>query len=120
MLFFCISLMTSCGKNQSEQILESLQAVETAMRQNVDDPEALFAELDKCIEQYTPVWEKSAHLLETTPKDSFQREMNLQIVKLRAVSQEIIDLDLEIQDRIQNQPELIKAYRDRIQRIGIR
>lgn len=89
------------------------------MRQNVDNPEGLLTELDKCIEQYAPVWEKSAHLLETTSKDSFQREMNLQIVKLRAVSQEIIDLDLEIQDRIQNNPEMLKAYQDRIHRIGV-
>ncbi len=116
----CLCAFTGCGKNQSELILESLQAVETAMRQNVDNPEKLFAELDECIEKYAPVWEASSHLLEHRTKASFKKEFNLQIEDLRTVSQEIVDLDLEIQDRLKDQPELLKAYGERVRRIGAR
>ncbi len=111
-------MLPSCGKNHTEMVLESLQAVEYAMRTNLDDPEKMLVELDACIEKYGPVWDKSHHLLETQSKDSYRKEFNLQIVHLREVSREIIDLDLEIQDRLQDQPELLKAYEERVQRIG--
>lgn len=110
--------LPSCAKNHSEMVLESLQAIEYAMRTNLEDPEKLLTELDACIEKYGPVWEKSHHLLETRTKDSYKKEVNLQIVKLRATAREIIDLDLEIQDRLEDRPELLKAYEERVKRIG--
>ena len=117
-LLLSLFLLPSCGKNHSEMVLESLQAIEYVMRTNLDDPEKMLIELDACIEKYGPVWEKSHHLLETRSKDSYRKEFNLQIAQLRKTTSEIIDLDLEIQDRLQDRPELLKAYEERVQRIG--
>lgn len=117
-LFLCLLFCTSCGKNHTEQVLESMQAVETAMRQNVNNPEGLFAALDSCIEKYQPVWDKGAHILDTMSRDSYLREYNLQVEALRKVQLSIINLDLEIQDNLRDNPEMLQKYYQKLGEIG--
>lgn len=112
-LVFC-----GCGKTQAEQLLESYDALGMAMRMNMDNPEALFQAMDDCIEKYGPVWEANRRILETRSSDSVDRELNLYETDLRASMLEMINLDLEILDRYQDRPDLIKAYQTRVQRIG--
>lgn len=111
-------LLISCGKNPSENQLESLIAVETALRMNVDNPDEMFRALDACIEQYRPVWQTMGHLHESRSEDSIKKEQGLQEAKIRDVMLRIVDLDLEIQDRYLSQPEILKAYHERISKIG--
>lgn len=118
--FFLALSITSCSKNPFEMQLESLQALEQAMRMNVDNPEALFLALDQCIEKYTPVWEQIAVATEHNSLDTLNRQINLKNEPLREVLNNIIDLDLEIQDRFKNDPELLRAYMERVRRIGTR
>lgn len=120
LLFLCLLFCTSCGKNHTEQVLESMQAVELAMRLNVDNPEGLFAALDQCIEKYKPVWEKSAHLLDTKSYESYMREYNLQVEELRKVQLSIINLDLEIQDNLKDNPEMLQKYYQKLGQLGAR
>ena len=97
-----------------------MQAVETAMRLNVDNPEGLFKALDECIVKYQPVWDKGLHLLDTRSKDSYMREYNLQVEELRKVQLSIINLDLEIQDHLRDNPEMLQKYYQKLGEIGAR
>ena len=121
-LALCIALcfLTACGKNTFEKQLEALQAIEKAMRMNVDNPEALFSALDECIEKYTPVWEESSRQMDFRTYESVSRELSLQDEEIRSSMSNIVDLDLEIQDRYEDNPEVLKAYFSRIRKIGIR
>lgn len=95
-----------------------MQAVETAMRLNVDNPEGLLKALDECIEKYQPVWDKSAHLLESKSYDSYMREYNLQVEELRKVQLSIINLDLEIQDNLRDNPDMLQKYYQKLGQLG--
>ncbi len=120
LVFICLLFCTACGKNHPEQVLESMQAVELAMRMNVDNPEGLFAALDECIVKYKPVWKKSAHLLETKSYESYMREYNLHVEALQKVQLSIINLDLEIQDNLRNDPEMLQKYFQKLEELGAR
>ena len=117
-ILICCLWLTACGKNQTEQILESMQAVEMAMRLNVDNPEGLFAALDECIQKYQPVWDKSAILMDTMDYDTYLREYNLQVEALREVQLSIINLDLEIQDHLRDNPEMLQKYYQKLAQLG--
>ena len=52
--------------------------------------------------------------------ESVSRELSLQDEEIRSSMSNIVDLDLEIQDRYENNPEVLKAYFSRIRKIGIR
>ena len=118
LLILCCLWLTACSKNQPEQILESMQAVEMAMRLNVDTPEGLFKALDECIQKYQPVWEKSAILLDTMDYDAYVREYNLQVEALRDVQLSILNLDLEIQDHLRDNPEMLQKYYQKLAQLG--
>ena len=97
-----------------------MQAVEMAMRLNVDNPEGLFAALDECIEKYKPVWEKNINLFDTMSYDAYMRENNLQVDALRNVQLSIVNLDLEIQDNLRNNPEMLQKYYQKLGELGAR
>ena len=119
-IILCLLFCASCGKNQTEQILESMQAVEMAMRLNVDNPEGLFKALDECIEKYKPLWEKNTHLFDTMSYDAYIREYNLQVEDLRKVQLSIVNLDLEIQDNLRDNPEMLQKYYQKLSELGAR
>ena len=111
-------LLSACAKPQADQ--ESLAAIENAMRLNVNDPDKLFTELDACIEKYQSVWAKSDLQNHVTDRDKVTQEYEIRAEKIRRHTFNIINLDLEIQDRLIDDPVRLKAYESRVARIGFR
>lgn len=113
-------LLSACAKPQADQVIESLAAIENAMRLNVNDPDKLFTELDVCIEKYQPVWAKSDLQNHVSDRDKVTQEYEIRAEKIRRHTFNIINLDLEIQDRLIDDPVRLKAYESRVARIGFR
>lgn len=120
-IFLCLWVVSGglfgCGDTQAKQLLNSYEAVSMAMRMNMEDPEAVLSALDKCIEKYGPLWEASRQ--STRSPEALDREMSQFDAEMREVIIELLDLDLEFQDRFRDNPEVIQAYMTRLERIGL-
>lgn len=107
-----------CARATSDELIESYIALETVMERYADNPSALFSAMDDCIEKYAPVWTRAHHILETKNFEHTVKEYNVRSKTLTAHMQRLLDLDLEIQDRLKSRPDLLIEYNQRVQRIG--
>ncbi|MBR4985168.1 MAG: hypothetical protein IKY83_05475 [Proteobacteria bacterium] len=118
LLIACTLLVSACEKPQADQIYESLTAIENAMRTHINEPEKLLTALDDCIDQYQDVWANSKVQEQTADRERLTQEYDIRADKLRQVMIHLVNLDLEIQDRLLDDPEMLRAYEARIARIG--
>ena len=116
-MFLSLVLASGCQKDPVVQFVESLQFIESAMDRNLDGSEKLLVEMDACIEKYKDVWAKTNELFSNPNDDSIDRSVNVQGKQIRDIMQHIIDMDLAIQDNYQDNPQMMSAYLQRIQRI---
>lgn len=112
-------MLSGCGKTQAAHLLESYEAVSMAMRVNMENPDAVLAALDDCIVKYGEFWETTRRSLETRSPEALDREMNQYDAEFRAIIIELLNLDLEFQDRFYDRPEVLQAYYSRLKRIGM-
>ena len=113
-------LFSACAKPQADQVLDSLAEIETAMRLNVNDPDKLFLALDDCIEKYKAVWANSDKQNLEKDRDKLSQAYDIRAERIRKLTQSIVNLDLEIQDRLIDDPDRLRAYENRVSRIGFR
>ena len=118
LLLFCTFTFGGCADKYGVQMRESAQELEVILRMNVDHPEKLLTELDAYIVKYQPLWDRTKHILENRSDESVSREISTQLRYLDESFKNILDLDLEIQDTLQDRPELLRAYQERVRRIG--
>ena len=119
-LYALVFLSVSCAPDPWEQVVGTLDEIETVMRQNVEDPDKLIAELDRVIETKHPVI-KEAHqrIIYEDSISKGERKLNVNKKKLLDVVSRITDLDLEIQDRLRDDPQKLNAYMERVNQLGV-
>lgn len=115
--FVICSSVIGCSKDPVTQVMESLDCIETSMRQNIDQPEPLISSLDACIEKYQGVWKETHRIFSEESSESVDRSINVKGRRIRESMQNIMDMDSAIQDHLQDNPKMLSAYMERIQRI---
>ena len=118
LILFCACAFCGCADKYAVQTTQSMQELETILRRNVDHPDNLIPALDAYIEKYQDLWNRNQHVLELHSVNSIKREVNVQLKYLDESYRNILDLDLEIQDTLQDNPEMLHAYQERVRRIG--
>lgn len=125
MLILLAFLCVACHPSYISEMVEADQELEYVLRANLEDPDALLAALDAYIDKYQPLWDKNAEHLKLEGKDlervdaKYDREINVVGARVREIFLNIVDLDLEIQDRLQNDPQKLRDYQARIMKIGV-
>lgn len=118
LLLFVSFATMACTPEPSVRLLESLKAIEIVMQDNATQPELLVVELESCIKKHQDIWAELIQKFDGYSEDQLMRELGARESELRIVMTHILDLDLEIQDRIANQPELRDRYLAAIRSIG--
>ena len=119
-ILFIVSMMvTSCSKEPIKLVLDSMHCMENAMRINLDKTEALLSEMDVCIEKYRPIWEQTPDLYSQYSDESLRKEIIIYVTEYNKTLQHIMDLDLAIQDRLKDNPQMRAEYMKRINAMNI-
>lgn len=119
-LLFSAPLLTACSPSPAQQLLDSYRDLASVMERYADDPLHLFDAMDDCIARYQPLWQKT-HALDTSDeREKSAVEKSFQMHKQDFYDEilNLVNLDLQIQDQLKNDPELLRAYMERIQKIG--
>ena len=114
----CMLWTASCARDPWGDIVSTLNDVEFAMRTHVDDPDVLISELDRIIEKSGPALAEAHRQIDNTDQMTRERWLNIYKKDLLSTITRITDLDLEIQDRLKDNPEKLNAYISRINRLG--
>ena len=114
----CTLLFAACAEKHSVQMTKSVQELETILSSHVEDIDGMLPELDAYIVKYQPLWDRNFHIFERMNGDDVVRELSTQLKTLDESYLHILNLDLEIQDILRDDPVRLKAYQDRIRRIG--
>ena len=112
-------LLISCAPDPWDQVVGSLNELETVMRQNVEDPDKLIVELDRLIETKQPELRDAHQRIINGSVSTGDRKLNANKQKLLDVIVRITDLDLEIQDRLRDDPQKLYAYMKRVNQLGV-
>lgn len=118
LLLFLSLVLMACSSSPSDRLLDSLKAIEAVMQAGVTEPEILVAELEKCVKEHRVLWKDLRLEFEDYNELQLMRELGTREPELRAIMTRIVDLDLEIQDRIMDQYELRDRYMAAIRSIG--
>jgi len=114
-MFLCIA----CAPDPWDQVLGTLDEVESVMRLNVEDPDKLISELDRVIETSRPVLRDAHRRIIHGSASEGERKLNVKKQKFLDVVNRITDLDLEIQDRLKDDPQKLNAYIARVNQLGV-
>ena len=112
-------LCTACAPDPWDQVIGTLCEIETVMRQNVDNPDRLMTELDRVIVSSGPVLEDAHRRIINGSASEGERKLNVNKKRLLEITGNITDLDLEIQDRLKDDPQKLNAYIERVNRLGV-
>ncbi len=114
-MFLCIA----CAPDPWDQVLGTLDEVETVMRVNVEDPDKLLSELDRVISSSRPVLRDAHSRIINGSVSEGERKLNVNKQRFLDVVSRITDLDLEIQDRLKDDPQKLNAYIERVNQLGV-
>jgi len=89
------------------------------MRQNRLNPDALTLKLDQWVKENQPAWEKIRREYAQLSETGIERELGAYEKRIRQTMTNILDLDLEIQDRLRNDPQRMADYQQAFRRTGI-
>ncbi|MCL2326630.1 MAG: hypothetical protein FWC40_09080 [Proteobacteria bacterium] len=111
--------LLACSPAPSAQVLESLNSIESIMRQNRRDPDALILKLGHWANENQLAWEKIRNEYAQLSETGIERELSAYEKRIRQTMTNILDLDLEIQDRLRNDPERMSGYQQAFRRTGV-
>jgi len=89
------------------------------MRQNRRDPDALILKLGHWANENQLAWEKIRNEYAQLSETGIERELSAYEKRIRQTMTNILDLDLEIQDRLRNDPERMSGYQQAFRRTGV-
>ncbi len=119
--FICFCMMTgmmACSPKPEVTLLSSLEAIEAIMRENMESPDKLIAQLNAYAEAQQPQWEQMNRTFEAMNRDDYMRIIDHHQEQVRNTMLKIMDLDLEFQDQIKTDSVRMAAYMAAVNKIG--
>lgn len=107
----CAFVFCACSSEPIDVVYDSYVSMEHIMRKNIDDPDALIAEMNTFVEANRDKIKEARKAFDEMGKDRKLRMIDQRLDELNVVTLRIVNLDLEIQDRLQNDPAKLEAYR---------
>lgn len=116
----CMMLcMMACSPKPEETLLASLDEIESIMRENMEHPDELIAQLSAYAEAQQPQWEQMNRTFEAMNRDDYMRIIDHHQDQVRDTILKILDLDLEFQDQIKADSVRMAAYMAAVNKIGV-
>ena len=110
--------MMACSPKPEVTLLSSLEAIEAIMRENMESPDKLIAQLNAYAEAQQPQWEQMNRTFEAMNRDDYMRIIDHHQEQVRNTMLKIMDLDLEFQDQIKTDSVRMAAYMAAVHKIG--
>ena len=107
----CVFVFCACASEPIDVVYDSYVSMEHIMRKNIDDPDALIAEMNTFAEANREKIKEARKAFDEMGVDHKLRMIDHRLDELNVVTLRIVNLDLEIQDRLQNDPAKLDAYR---------
>ncbi len=107
-------LASACAKSPEYVLLDSFDDIESIMRDNVEDPDTLIQKLNEYSAAHHDDWQNMINKFETIGEENVTRALDQHQERLRQTLLNIVNLDLEIQDRLQDDPVRMTAYQKAI------
>lgn len=111
--------MCACSPSPEAVLIDSLAQFESIMRANVDKPDELVKQLRAFNDANQDSWRRMHEAFDTMDSERATRKVDQHSEEIRKHLIAIVSLDLEIQDRLANDPERLAAYTDTMLSLGI-
>ncbi len=119
-----ISLMLAfglgaCAPKPEVTLVDSLKSIESVMRKNLEEPDRLIAELGAYADANQQAWVDMKRAFNAMSRDDYMRIIDHKQDDIRELMLKIMNLDLEFQDQLRNDPVRLAAYMATLKKIGV-
>lgn len=115
-LAFCLG---ACAPKPEVTLVDALQNIESIMRKNMEEPDRLIAELGAYADANQQAWAEMKRTFNAMSRDDYMRIIDHKQDDIREGMLKIMNLDLEFQDQLKNDPKRMAAYMAAVKKIGV-
>jgi len=112
-------LFSACSPSPIDTIYDAYVQIEYIMRTNVDNPDKLVEELNAFSAANRAKLNDAREACEEMDTDKKVRMIDQRLDELNAITLKIVNLDLEVQDRLAHDLVKLERYRQSVQNLGV-
>ena len=113
------TLLTGCSKDPLERSIERFDALTAVLEANKHDPGRLLTEFDTFLKDNNAGWIADRAELEALDTESQGKLEAKHEREMERAFKAFMDVSLEIQERLKNDPQTLQAFVERLDAIGL-
>ncbi len=119
LLVIAAGMFSACSPSPIDTIYDAYASIEYIMRTNIDDPHKLVEELNAFSAANRAKLNDARVACDKMGKEQKVRMIDQRLDDLNDITQKLVNLDLEIQDRLAQTPADLELYRQSVQNLGV-
>lgn len=118
-LVLLFALVAGCSHDPLERSIERFDALTVLLEANKSEPEKLLTEMDKFLETHNAEWSADRAELEAMDRDTQTKLEAKHEREMERAFKAFMDVSLEIQENLKDNPEALHAFVERLDKIGL-